>query len=225
MTDQTVFLTGASSGIGAATARAAAEAGWNVALFSRSESKIAALAEELGPRGLAVPGDVTSLQDQSEAVARTVAHFGGLHAAFANAGIGATGGTEHGDPDNWRQMIDVNIMGALLTAKATLPELRKTKGRFLVTGSRAGRDIIKGSVYGATKHFIHGWAENLLAEMREWGGTCTVIAPGMVDTPFFDEAKPQALRPEDVARGAVWALSQPNSVAVGEVYLMPNPEG
>ncbi|WP_112322452.1 SDR family oxidoreductase [Oceanibium sediminis] len=225
MTTKTMFLTGASSGIGAATARAAVAAGWNVALFARSADKIEALAGELGAQALALPGDVTQEAAQAEAIARTVAHFGALHAVYANAGLGATAmGTEAGELANWREMLDVNIWGALLSAKLALPHLKETKGHILLTGSLAGRAKLKGSVYGATKWFIHGWAANLQEEVREWGGRCTVIAPGMVDTPFFDESKPQGLRPEDVANAVVYALNQPPTVNVGEVFLMPNPE-
>jgi len=222
---KTLFLTGASSGIGEATARAAVDAGWSVGLFARSEERLTALAGELGERVLALPGDVTRPEDLEGAMARFVDHFGHMDAVYANAGIGASAmGTEAGELDNWRKMIDVNIWGAVLTAKTAYPHLRARKGHFLVTGSRAGRATLKGSVYGGTKWFIHGWAENLSEEMREWGGRCTVIAPGMVDTPFFDTPKPQGLKAEDVAHAVVYALAQPASVAVGEVYLMPNPE-
>ncbi len=93
----------------------------------------------------------------------------------------------------------------------------------VLTGSRAARTELSGSVYGGTKHFVHGFAANLLAEMRPWGGRCTVIAPGMVDTPFFSEAKPEGLRAEDVAGAIIYALEQPARVAVGEVRLMPVP--
>lgn len=223
---RTLMITGASSGIGAATARAAAEAGWNVVLTARSQDKLDALVAEIGDSALAIGCDVSDADSVSRAVALAVDRFGGLDAVFANAGVGATQmGTEAGELDNWRQMLDTNIWGALLTARMSLPELRKTKGHFLVTGSRAGRSVMKGSVYGATKWFIHGWAQNLAEEMREWGGRCTVIAPGMVDTPFFDEPKPQGLRPEDVARATLYALEQPASMNVNEVYVMPNPEG
>lgn len=226
MSGKTIFITGASSGIGSATARAAVSAGWNVGVFSRSADKLDALQEELGAAVLAVPGDVTQVEDQEKALAATVERFGRLDAVFANAGLGATAmGTEAGELSNWREMLEVNIWGALVTVKLAIPELRKTKGQIVVTGSRAGRATLKGSVYGATKWFIHGWATNLQEEVREWGGRCTIIAPGMVDTAFFDTPKPQGLRPEDVANGVVYALEQPGSVNVGEVYLMPNPEG
>jgi NADP-dependent 3-hydroxy acid dehydrogenase YdfG len=218
----TLFLTGASSGIGAATARAAVAAGWSVTLMARSGDKVEALAAELGDAALAFPGDVADFAAQRAAVTATVKRFGALDAAFANAGRGINQpGTETGDPEEWRAVVDANIMGVLHTAKAALPELRKTKGHLLMTGSVAGRRHVKGSIYSATKWFVHGYAGNMSEEMREWGGRCTVIAPGMVDTPFFDTEKPDALRPEDVAQAVIYALSQDPRVEVREVHLMP----
>jgi NADP-dependent 3-hydroxy acid dehydrogenase YdfG len=223
MAAKTLFITGASSGIGAATARAAVAAGWNVGLFARNREKLEALAEELGEdHALALPGDATILVEQEEAVARLVGRFGGLDAAFANAGKGLDRpGTEAGDPEEWRRLIDINIMGLLYTARASLPELRKTKGHLVLTGSAAGRRHIAGSIYGATKWFVQGYAGNMAEEMREWGGRCTVITPGMVDTPFFDEAKPEKLQAEDIAAAVVYALNQPARAAVREVHVMP----
>ncbi|MEM6438509.1 MAG: SDR family NAD(P)-dependent oxidoreductase [Pseudomonadota bacterium] len=221
---RTLFVTGASTGIGEATARAAVAAGWNVALFARSADALSALADDLGPNALAFPGDVASFDDQAQAVAATVERFGALDAAFANAGKGAAAaGTEGGDVEDWRAMIDANVMGALLTAKAALPHLRAAKGHFLVTGSNAGRRHMKGSVYGATKWFIRGWAGNLAMEMEEWGGRCTVLSPGMVDTPFFDTPKPQGLTADDVARAAMFALDQPAGVNTREIHVTPLP--
>ena len=220
---KTLLITSASTGIGAATARAAAKAGWNVALLARSEDKLSELAGEIGDAALAVPCDVTDRDAVQDAVAQTVGKFGALDAVFANAGKGVDNpGVENGDPDEWHDMIHLNILAVLYTAHATLPELRKTKGHFIVTGSKAGRDHMKGSIYGATKWFVHGFAGNLAEEMREWQGRCTVISPGMVDTPFFDEAKPSKLQPEDIADAVVFALSQPDTSCVREIHLMPN---
>jgi NADP-dependent 3-hydroxy acid dehydrogenase YdfG len=219
---QTLLITGASSGIGAATARAAVAAGWNVALVARSTDKLEALAEDLGDAAIVLPGDVADFAAMEAAVAKTVAQFGALNAAFANAGQGITRpGTEAGDPQEWRQVVDTNVMGVLHTAKAALPELRKTRGHLLLTGSAAGRRHIKGSIYGATKWFVHGYGGNMSDEMREWGGRCTVISPGMVDTPFFDEAKPDKLQPEDVAAAVMFALNQDPRAEVREVHIMP----
>jgi len=223
--EKTILITGASSGIGAATARAAAAHGWRVGLMARSRDALEDLANEIGAdRAMVLPADVTSASEQEAALSALLGRFGRLDAAFANAGLGlGGGGAEKADLAAWRTMVDVNVWGLLVTARLALPELRKTKGHMLLTGSRAARTEIAGSVYGATKHFVHGFGANLLAEMREWGGRCTVIAPGMVDTPFFDEAKPKMLKAEDVAEAVIYALQQPPRVAVGEVYLMPVP--
>ncbi|MGY6696071.1 MAG: SDR family oxidoreductase [Roseinatronobacter sp.] len=219
---KTLFITGASSGIGEATARAAVAEGWNVGLMARSADKLDVLQTELGEACLTVPGDATDLDAQHLAIQNTVQKFGGLDAAFANAGMGAqTPGTESGDPAEWRQMVDLNIMALLFTARAALPELRKTKGHLLMTGSVAGKIHIAGSIYGATKWFVHGYAGNMAQEMREWGGRCTVIAPGMVNTPFFNEAKPDKLQPQDIAQAVIYALSQPERANVQEVMVMP----
>ena len=220
---QTLLITGASSGIGAATARAAVKAGWQVALLARSRDELEKLAAELGDAALALPCDITERDQLSEAVAKTVERFGGLDAVYANAGKGSSSpGIEQGDPDDWHAMIHLNVLAVLTTAHATLPHLRKTKGHFVVTGSKAGRDHMKGSVYGATKWFVQGLAGNLAEEMREWGGRCTLITPGMVDTPFFDEPKPDKIQPDDVANAVVFALSQPRSADMREIHIMPS---
>ncbi|MBW3168585.1 SDR family oxidoreductase [Qipengyuania flava] len=220
---QTLLITGASSGIGAATARAAVKAGWQVALLARSRDALEKLAAELGDAALALPCDITERDQLSEAVAKTVERFGSLDAVYANAGKGSSRpGIEQGDPDDWHAMIHLNVLAVLTTAHATLPHLRKTRGHFVVTGSKAGRDHMKGSVYGATKWFVQGFAGNLAEEMREWGGRCTLITPGMVDTPFFDEPKPGKIQPDDVANAVVFALSQPRSADVREIHIMPS---
>lgn len=220
---KTLIITGASSGIGEATARAAAQSGWNVALLARSQDKLDAIARDIGDAALAIACDVTDREALRDAVSRTLDRFDGVNAVFANAGKGISNpGVEAGDPDEWHDMIHLNILAVLYTAHAALPELRKTKGHFVVTGSKAGRDHLKGSIYGATKWFVQGFAGNLAEEMREWGGRCTVITPGMVDTPFFDEAKPDKIQPEDVASAVVFAISQPDTAAVREIHIMPN---
>lgn len=219
---KTLFITGASTGIGAATARAAAKAGWNVALMARSADKLEALAGEIGDNALALPGDVTDYEAVEDAVAKTVETFGGIDAAFANAGRGlSSSGGGKPDMDDVRGMIDLNIMGLLYTTHAVLPELKKSKGTLVLTGSAAGRIHISGSIYGATKWFVHGYAGNMADAMREWGGRCSVIAPGMVDTPFFDEAKPDKLAPEDVADAVIHAITADPRAAVREIFLMP----
>jgi len=218
-----LLITGASSGIGEATAKEAVKQGYKVVATARSEDKLQALANELGAEHvLPIAADVTDYQQLERVVQQTVDQFGQLDAVFANAGKGLNAaGTENGDPNEWREMIDLNINALLYTAKLTLPHLKKTTGHFVMTGSAAGRTAIKGSVYGASKWFVHGFAQNLAEEMREWSGRCTVIAPGMVNTPFFDEPKPDKLDPQDVADAVLHALNAHPRNCVREVFLMP----
>jgi NADP-dependent 3-hydroxy acid dehydrogenase YdfG len=219
---KTLFITGASSGIGAATAHAAVASGWNVALMARSEDKLRSLQNELGDAAAILPGDVTQQTDLLRATSGAVDRFGGIDAVFANAGRGLSKpGTEGGDLDDIRGMIDLNITGLVMTARATLPELRKTQGTLVLTGSAAGRRHIAGSIYGATKWFVHGYAGNMAEEMREWGGRCAVVAPGMVDTPFFDQGAPDKLQPEDVANAVIQIIDAPKRAAIREIFLMP----
>lgn len=222
MSTKALFITGASSGIGAATARLAVSNGWHVGLFARSRDKLDALAGELGEKAVALPGDVTDLDAQKAAMATFVGKTGGLDAAFANAGMGlSVAGTEKGDPEEWERMIGVNVLGLLWTVMAAMPHLKERAGHLLLTGSAAGRRHISGSVYGASKWFVHGYGGNLSEEMKSFGGRCTVIAPGMVDTAFFDEPKPDKLQAEDVARAALFALEADPRCAVNEIFLMP----
>jgi NADP-dependent 3-hydroxy acid dehydrogenase YdfG len=224
---KTFLITGASTGIGAATARMAVEAGYRVGLAARSTDKLERLAKDLGgpEKAIAMACDVASYDDQQAMVEKTLAAYGRIDVVFANAGVGAKGlGTEHGDPDNWREMVLTNLLGCVFTAKACLPEIKRTRGHVLLTGSRAGRLPFKGSVYGATKWAVTGYGYNLREELIGTGARVTLIEPGMVDTPFFDEAKPHALRAEDVARAVMYAVSQPAHVDVSEILILPTPE-
>jgi NADP-dependent 3-hydroxy acid dehydrogenase YdfG len=221
---KTFLITGASSGIGAATAKAAVAAGYRVALAARSVDKLTALAEALGgtETAIAIPCDVTDFAAQQAMAEATLKAFGRIDVVLANAGLGSTAaGIEGGDPANWLDMILTNFYGAALTAKVCLPELRKRKGHVLLLGSRAGRRPIKGSIYGATKWAVTGLGYNLTEELSGSGVRCTLIEPGMVDTPFFETAKPDALKPEDVANAILYAVSQPAHVDVSEILVKP----
>lgn len=221
--EKVLMITGASSGIGRATALGAAQQGYRLLLTARREDLLQELVAEIGAdRALGIAADVSDFDQLSGVVESGLQKFGQLDAVFANAGTGLkTAGTATGDPEEWRRMVDVNILGVLHTARATLPHLRETKGHFIVTGSAAGRNTIKGSVYGASKWFVHGFAQNLAEEMKEWQGRCTVIAPGMVNTAFFDEPKPDKLDPQDVADAVLYVMNANPRNSVREVYLMP----
>ena len=223
--ERTLLITGASSGIGAATARAAAEAGWRLALAARSGDRLAALVEELGAeRALAIEVDVTDFAAQERMVGAALERFGRLDAVFANAGTGGSPGGFSGAPvESWKTMLDVNVLGVALTLRASLEALKASRGHVLLTGSVAGRRTLAGSMYSATKWAVSAIGYGVREELRGTGVRVTLIEPGMVDTPFFDSEKPDALRPEDIARSALYALSQPRSVDVHEILVLPTP--
>jgi NADP-dependent 3-hydroxy acid dehydrogenase YdfG len=219
--DGRVFLiTGASSGIGAATARHAAQAGYRLVLAARSLDKLEALAAELGDeRVLPVSCDVTDWSAQEAMVAAAVDRFGRLDVAFANAGFGASRGFLGDTPEHWREMVLTNVLGAAYTVRATLPALEETKGHVLLTGSVAGRRAIKGSLYSSTKWAISGMGESLRQDVNGTGIRVTVIEPGQVDTPFFDNPGEGRLEADDVARAVMYAVSQPPHVDVNEILV------
>jgi NADP-dependent 3-hydroxy acid dehydrogenase YdfG len=225
MADARVLLiTGASSGIGAATARHASEAGWKVVLAARSEDKLAKLASDLGGEDVAavVRCDVTSWDDQQAAVAAALDRFGRLDASFANAGFGAARGFLEESVEHWKAMIDTNVFGCALSIRAALTHFREqSSGHMLLTGSVAGRRALPGSLYSATKWAVTAMGESLRAEVADSPIKVTLIEPGMVDTPFFDNRPTGALEPEDIARAVVYALSQPAHVDVNEVLIRP----
>ena len=227
MADDKVFLiTGASTGIGAATARHAVDAGYKVVLAARSEDKLQALAGELGGGdvALAVACDVTDFGQQERLVAAALERWGRVDVAFANAGFGAPRGFLEGDPEHWREMVLTNVLGAAFTIRATLPALKNTRGHLLLTGSVAGRRAIPGSLYSSTKWAITGMGESVRQELNDTGVRTTVIEPGMVDTPFFDNPGENRLEADDIARAVLYAVSQPAHVDVNEILVRPVPQ-
>lgn len=228
MTDDRVLLiTGASSGIGAATARAAAGK-YRLVLAARRLDDLEALAEELGgeERAIAVRCDVTEW-DEVQALAQTALdRFGRIDAVFANAGFGASRGFLEESVEHWRSMILTNVYGVALTIRATLPHLlERGDGHFLVTSSVAGRRALPGSLYSATKWAATAIGESLRQELRQMhdnhGIRVTLIEPGMTDTPFFDNRPQGALEDDDIARAVIYALEQPPGVDVNEILIRP----
>ncbi|MDO6823860.1 SDR family oxidoreductase [Marinobacter sp. 1_MG-2023] len=221
-----MLITGASSGIGAATARAAAKEGYRLVLAARSADKLKALQAELGgdSRVLIVECDVQSADDQKAMVEQALQTFGRIDTVFANAGRGGEpGGFSEADPEVWKDMILTNIYGVGLTIQHCLPALRESKGHLLLTGSAAGRVTIPGSMYSATKWAVSAIGYGVREELRGSGVRVTLIEPGMVDTPFFDKQPAHALMPDDIARAVIYAVSQPSHVDVNEILVRPTP--
>jgi NADP-dependent 3-hydroxy acid dehydrogenase YdfG len=219
--DSPVFLiTGASSGIGEATARHAAQAGYRLVLAARSADKLEALAAEVG--GLAVPTDVTSWEGNEALARRALDEHGRLDVVFANAGFGGKRGWLEDTPEHWRDMVLTNVLGAAYTVRAALPALKESRGHVLITSSVAGRRVLPGSFYSVTKHAVTAMAEAIRQDVNDTGIRVTSIEPGMVDTPFFDK-RPEAgtLEADDIARAVMYAVSQPPHVDVNEILIRP----
>jgi NADP-dependent 3-hydroxy acid dehydrogenase YdfG len=217
------MITGASSGIGSATARRAAEEGWRVVVAARSRERLDALAKELGgpERALAVQCDVTEWEDQQRLVAAAQQAFGGLDVVFANAGFGAPRGFLNSTPEHWREMVLTNVYGVALTLRASIPALKESRGHVLLTSSVAGRRPLPGSLYSCTKHAVTAMGEAARQDLHGSGIRVTVIEPGMTDTPFFDRRPSDALSADDIARAVLYAVAQPPHVDVNEILVRP----
>jgi NADP-dependent 3-hydroxy acid dehydrogenase YdfG len=221
-----MIITGASSGIGAATARQAASEGWNLVLAARSTDKLDALAADLGgpSTAIAMTCDVNDWEAQQKLNATATEEFGSVDAVFANAGFGGPGGFTQSTPEAWQNMVLTNIYGAALTVRANLESLKESKGHLLLTGSVAGRRAIPGSLYSCTKWAVTAMGEAVRGEVAGSGMRVTLIEPGIVATPFWDDGKgpiDAPLQEDDIAGAVMWALNQPPHVDVNEILIRP----
>jgi len=219
-----MLITGASTGIGASTARLAADAGYRLVLAARSEDRLRALADDLGgeDRALAQRCDVSSWEEQEALVGTALERFGRIDVVFANAGFGAKRGFLEESPEQWRSMVETNVLGVAYSIRATLPHLReRNSGHYLLTSSVAGRRVLPGSLYSATKWAVCAMGEALRQEVAETDIKMTLIEPGMTDTPFFESRPTSALEADDIARAVMFAISQPAHVDVNEVLVRP----
>jgi NADP-dependent 3-hydroxy acid dehydrogenase YdfG len=219
-----LVITGASTGIGAATARRAVEFGHRVVLAARSEDKLKALADELGgaEKAIATRCDVTKWQDHEALVGTTIDRFGRIDAYFANAGFGAKRGFLEESPEFWADMVNTNVLGVAYSIRSALAHFRdQNRGHFLLTSSIAGRRALPGSLYSASKHAVTAMGEALRQEIADTNIKMTLIEPGAVDTPFFDSKPEGALDPDDIARAVTFALTQPPHVDVNEILIRP----
>ena len=233
LSGKVVIITGASSGIGAATARALGRLGSKLTLAARSTSKLRALAEEIGPAALDVPTDVTIGADVERMVAKTVEQFGRVDGLFANAGLYIAGQVAEGDPDAWARLMDVNVDGAMRCVHAVLPHMMAQRsGDILLTSSISGFvDIHWEPIYSASKHAIQGFVHTLRRQVAPFGIRVGAIAPGMVANELWGiteaaeidarVAEHASLRSEDVAEAVVFMLSRPPHVTIRDLVMLP----
>ncbi|MEU0967084.1 SDR family oxidoreductase [Streptomyces sp. NPDC005917] len=228
MTDSPVALiTGGGSGIGAAVARQLLDAGYRVAVTGRGEERLRAFAGELGePDGLlTVVGDTAEYADVQAAVDSTLKAYGRLDTVVANAGFATHDTVADGDPAGWAEMVLTNVLGPALLIRASVDALRASRGRIVLVGSVAGFVNTPGNLYGATKWAVTGLAENTRRQVTEFGIGVTLVAPGRVETPFWDangSLPPGLLLTADqIADSVVWAIRQPAGVDVNTLVVRP----
>lgn len=231
--DKVIIITGASSGIGAATARALAPLGCKLALAARSAEKLAAMVDELGPNTLALPTDVTVGAEVMAMVEKCVAHFGRVDVLFANAGIYIPGQVAEGNPDEWAHLMNVNVDGVFRCVHAVLPHMLAQKsGDILVTSSISGFiDIHWEPIYSASKHAIQGFVHTLRRQVAGSGLRVGAIAPGRTANELWGVnskeeidrrvAEHTSLRSEDVADAVIFMLSRPSHVTIRDLVMLP----
>ncbi|MGN6372292.1 MAG: SDR family NAD(P)-dependent oxidoreductase [Solirubrobacteraceae bacterium] len=234
-----VAITGASSGIGEATALACANAGAAVALAARRTERIEGLAERIragGGRALAIRTDVADEQEARAFVQRAGEDLGRLDVVVNNAGVMLLGPIEDADTEEWRRMIDANVFGVLYCTHAALPIMRaQGSGHVVNISSVAGRVARAGTgVYNLTKRGVGAFSEALRQECVDIGVRVTLIEPGMVATELQSHNRPEVLErmgrrfegvtplaAQDVANAVLYAISQPENVAINEVLVRP----
>ena len=221
------LITGGASGIGAATTRRLLDHGHRVAVTGRDRKRLGRFAQELGDPAALLPlaGDAADDQAVQAAVKATVDTFGRLDTVVANAGFATHDTLADGDPGRWREMVLANVLGPALLIRAALPAVKQARGRIVLIGSVAGFVHTPGNVYGVTKWAVTGLAENTRRMVTGDGIGVTLIAPGRVETSFWDaRGGPPAgglLTAEQVADAIVWAISQPSGVDVNTVIVRP----
>ncbi|QUQ67352.1 SDR family oxidoreductase [Kutzneria sp. CA-103260] len=230
-----VAITGASSGIGEATALLLAEKGARLVLGARREDRLAELAERIGDQARHIRTDVTERQDLHELVSLANKEFGRLDVLVGNAGVGPISPLDDLRVDEWDQMVDVNIKGLLHGIAAALPVFRRQgNGHFVTTASTAAFRVVPAmAVYAGTKVAVRAICEGL---RQEAGGSLrvTTVSPGFVDTAFAEASSNDQVRaeisdlrdriaipPEAVARAIAFAVEQPAEVDVNEIVVRP----
>lgn len=232
LTGKVAVITGASSGIGEATARLLVSEGVRVVLVARRRERIAALVEDLGDAAVALTADVGDAAAVAAVFAEVEQRFGGLDLLFNNAGLGVNARFEASDPADWKRMIDVNLYGVLHCTQAAIPLMRGRAGAMISSvssvGGRYGTEF--WSVYSATNFAVVGFHDALRKELGGEGIRVSVIEPGAVWTEFgqnVSEAMRErresldALTSEDVAQALVYAFAQPPRVLVEEILIRP----
>lgn len=240
--NKVIIITGATSGIGEATARVLAKHGAKVVLSGRREERLEKLANELGDSAIYLKSDVTNIVDMKAIVKLAKEKFGKVDVLFANAGIMPAGNMSELDLKGWMDMVDINIKGVLNSMYAIIPEFyQQNSGHIIITSSRAGTTLVPGNaVYCGTKHFVKVMLQSFNSETNQEGKNIrtTTIYPGAIKTELLNHVVENdhkkmvegfyeqfGLQPETIANAVLYAISQPDGVDVSDLVVRPTFEG
>ena len=240
--NKVIIITGATSGIGKATARVLAKHGAKVVLSGRREERLEKLTDELGNSAIYLKSDVTNVEDMKAIVKLTKEKFGKVDVLFANAGIMPAGNMSELDLKGWMGMVDINIKGVLNSMYAIMPEFyQQNSGHIIITSSRAGTTLVPGNaVYCGTKHFVKVMLQSFNSETNQEGKNIrtTTIYPGAIKTELLNHVVENdhkkmveefyeqfGLQPETIANAVLYAISQPDGVDVSDLVIRPTFEG
>lgn len=230
---KTALVTGASSGIGRATARSLAKEGVRLAISARSEDKLRALAAELGPDTVVIVADQANPSDVDRMVAEAISGLGHLDVFLANAGIYITGDVAGQNPDDWDRLLTININAVFRGVRAVLPYMRARKsGDIVVTSSIAGHEALPMEpVYSASKHAINAFVYGLRRQLIPDNIRVGAVAPGTVLNELWGITEESAIaekvadrtgiRSEDVADAVLFMLTRPSHVTIRDIVIMP----
>lgn len=239
--NKVVIITGASSGIGAETARVLARNGAKVVLSARREEKLKKLVEKIGENAVYLKSDVSNAEDMQALVKLAKEKFGKVDALFANAGIMPGGNMSELKVKDWMGMVNINIVGVLNSMAAVLPEfIAQKSGHIIVTSSAAGlRSVPGNTVYCGTKHFVRAMLDSFRMEAVTEGTNihATTIYPGAVKTELLNTIAPSetkamvekfyedaGITPDVIANAVLYAISQPDNVNVSDLVVRPSKE-
>lgn len=229
MERKVAYITGGSKGIGYAVAAALLEQGYHVAISSRSQEAAEQAKSQLGDgeRILAIQSDVRTLVNEQNAIQKVVEQFGQLDVLIANAGVGHFSHIEDLSPQQWNDVIDINLTGVYHSVKASIPELKKTKGYIITIASLAGTNFFAGgSAYNASKFGLVGFTQAIMLDLRHEGIKVSTVMPGSVSTEFNNRTPSPAdawkIQPEDIGQIVVDLLNMPARTLPSKVEVRPS---